>query len=284
MAMKIPKYWAQGVQSAKGLDGRNYMFSCWQWSNVSVADAQQQANARALGLVQRLANDEDLDRYSYGDRPLREEIRQAVTNRQGKEIALVTRNAYGALVLNAAQAMFIDIDFPGKGTGNAAPLKRLFGGAQPDPETLHCQRVEAWAAQHPDLGINIYRTFGGLRCLITNVPFDPARGDALDILQDLKSDPLYVRLCQAQECFRARLTPKPWRCGITGRPPRYPWADIALEALSRQWEQQYDAASASYAVCRLLKRIGPAEVHPDIEPVLSLHDRMACSAYSQQLA
>ena len=281
--MKIPKYWAQGVQTALDPDGKQFRFSCWQWSDVSVAEARQRADSRALGLVQRLANGEQLDHYGYADRPLREEVRQSVTNRQGKEVAVVTRNAYGALVLNAAQAMFIDIDFSDKPAGGG--LKRLFGGPPAlDPVTQQVQRVEAWAAQHPDLGLNIYRTFGGLRCLVINWPFDPSRPEALGILQDLKSDPLYIRLCQAQECFRARLTPKPWRCGISGRPPRYPFQSSELEAQARDWEQQYDAVASAFTVCRLLKQVGPADVHPDVEPVLRLHDQMSCSLGNLPLA
>jgi len=281
--MKIPKYWAQGVKSVTDWAGQNFTFSCWQSSDLSVADAQQKADERAGVVVQRLAAHEVLNRYGYGDRPMREEIRQVVAGPAKKELAIVTRNAYGALVLNAAQAMFIDIDFPEQGQGGSG-LRRLFGGRQPNPEEVHVQRVEAWAAQRPDLAMRIYRTFGGLRCLITNVPFDPAQPEAQAILQDLQSDPLYIRLCQAQECFRARLTPKPWRCGVNQRPPRYPWPDTPTEMLFRDWESKYEAASAQYTTCRLVKEIGPREVHPEIEPVLSLHDQLACSMYNLNLA
>ena len=282
--MKIPKHWAQGVKSTTDFAGQTYTFSCWQWSDLSVGDAQAKADARAGVIVDKLAAHETLNRYAYGDRPMREEIRQVVDGPAKKELAIVTRNAYGALVLNAAQAMFIDIDFPDKNPGGGG-LRRLFGGgAPPDPEQVHVQRVEAWAARRPDLGMRIYRTFGGLRCLITNVPFDPAERDAQSILQDLRSDPLYIRLCQAQECFRARLTPKPWRCGVYQRPPRYPWPDTPTEMLFRDWESKYEAASAHYAVCRLVKEIGPREVHPEIEPVLTLHDQLACSMYNLNLA
>ncbi len=220
--MRIPKYWAHGVQSVSDFAGQSHTFGCWQSSDVSVADAQQKADARARQLAEKLAAHEQLDRYAYGDRAMREEIRQVITGPAGRELAVMTRNAYGALVLNAAQAMFIDIDFPDKGLGGAAPgpVRRLFGGAPPNPEEAPLRQISAWAAQRPDLGMRVYRTFGGLRCLIINVPFDPAQADAQAILRDLKSDPLYIRLCRAQECFRARLTPKPWRCGIRQSPPR----------------------------------------------------------------
>jgi hypothetical protein len=284
--MKIPRYWARGVQSVLDPEGQTHTFSVWQPSEVSVAEAQHRADARALQLAQKLAAHEKLNRYAYGDRALREEIRQVITSHSGKELAIVTRNGYGALVLNAAQAMFIDIDFPEKGLGDgaAASVRRLFGGASPNPEEAYTQQIAAWAAHRPDLGLRVYRTFGGLRCLVTNVPFDPAQADAQAILRDLKSDPLYVRLCRAQECFRARLTPKPWRCGITQQPPRYPWPDLSVETRFRQWEQRYEATSKQYTVCRLIKEIGPREVHPEIAPVLDLHDQLSCSMYNLKLA
>jgi hypothetical protein len=103
-------------------------------------------------------------------------------------------------------------------------------------------------------------------------------------LNELKSDPLYVRLCQAQECFRARLTPKPWRCDQPEPPYRFPFLTSAAEDSFRQWEQEYASATTAYTTCRLIKQLGPVAIHPDIEPILSLHDQMACSAYTQQLA
>ena len=75
-------------------------------------------------------------------------------------------------------------------------------------------------------------------------------------------------------CFRARLTPKPWRCGLTPPPNRYPWEDAGAEARYRDWEQHYEQGIARYAVCKLITQLGPAETHPDVEPVLALHDEM----------
>ena len=55
---------------------------------------------------------------------MREEIVEGV--RSGNEIAgIVTRNGYGALVLNARQALFIDVDRPAPASPGL--LGRLFG-------------------------------------------------------------------------------------------------------------------------------------------------------------
>src|SRR5664279_3257246 len=110
MTMKIPKYWAQSTQSARQPGGRGYRIACWQWSDVSLADARQKAVDKAAELARRVLADETLNRYAYDQRPLREEMTQGITA-GGHEVGVVTRNKYGARVLNATQAMFIDIDF-----------------------------------------------------------------------------------------------------------------------------------------------------------------------------
>jgi hypothetical protein len=284
--MKIPKYWAKSTQVARQPGGRAYRLACWQWSDVSVAEAQQKATDKARELAQKIQAGAELNRYAYDQRPLREEITQGITAHSGHEIGVVTRNKYGARVLNATSAMFIDIDFKEQQASSSlsGQVGRLLGGRAADPADPYLPRVSAWASQHPDLGLRVYRTFGGLRCLITNQVFDPSRAESMDILRALGSDPLYVRLCQAQACFRARLTPKPWRCGLTTPPNRYPWENAGAEGRYREWEQRYEQSSAPYAVCKFIKQFGPAETHPDIGPVLDLHDELTRATDQRQLA
>jgi hypothetical protein len=258
----------------------------WQWSDSSVADAQRRADDRVKELAQRVGLGEQLNRYSYGERPLREEITQGVTIDAGREVAVVTRNLYGALVLNAANAMFIDIDFSDKSTtaSSGGGFQWGFGKRVPSQEEQRVERITTWARHYPDLGIRIYRTFAGLRCLITNQLFEPGRSDTPDILRALESDPLYIRLCQAQDCFRARLTPKPWRCNIDTPPSRYPWESNDHEVQYRLWERRYEQASRSYAVCKLAKQLGPPEIHPDVAPILALHDQLTGIEANRPLA
>jgi hypothetical protein len=190
--MHIPRYWVKGAHTAQSSSGKPVSFTCWHWSDASLDDARRKADERARSIALKLAAQQPLDRYGYGERPMREEVVQAVKSPGGSEVALVTRNAYGALVLNAEKAMFIDIDFDKKesGGGLASAFKGLFGKPAPGPEESHRQRVVEWAQKHPDLGLRIYRTFGGLRCLVTNATFDPQGGESRQILQELRSDPL----------------------------------------------------------------------------------------------
>ena len=91
-------------------------------------------------------------------------------------------------------------------------------------------------------------------------------------MRDLQADPLYIRLCGAQQCFRARLTPKPWRIGVPGRPPAFPYLPRDAASLTR-WKAAYERQAAGYATCALLAEMGPRTVHPDLAPVIALHDR-----------
>jgi hypothetical protein len=284
--MKIPKYWAQASQSVQDPEGKWFKLSTWRWSDSSTDDATQVAQARAKDLADRVQRGDTLNRYSYGERPLREEIIQAVAGGGSRELGVITRNAYGATVLNATQAMFVDIDFEPQSpaASMSAGLRKLAGKTTPSQEDKVVAGIQQWAANNPGLGIRIYRTFGGLRGLITNELFNPADESAMGILRELNADSLYTKLCRDQDCFRARLSPKPWRCGI-GRPPsRYPWEDARSELEYRAWEEKYKAAGSNYAVCRMLTQIGSPEVHPDIELILSLHDQWCCSDRNLQLA
>jgi len=162
----------------------------------------------------------------------------------------------------------------------------LFGKrpAGPSPQDLTLAQVQAWAQSHRDLGVRVYRTAAGLRCLITNQLFDPTATETVELLRQAGSDPLYVRLCHAQSCFRARLTPKPWRCGASTPPVRYPWSGSDQEALFCRWQAEYEQAAGNYSVCRLVGQTGPSVVHPDIQPLVSLHDRFTCGPVERELA
>lgn len=275
--MKIAKYWARGTGSAQDPRGKWMKLDVWQWSDVSLVDAAQQAQNRVKALVDRVKSGERLNRYTYGEHPLREEVLQTLHDDQGRESGVITRNGYGAAVLNASNVMFVDIDLKEDGAlqGLSARVQQLRG--QTPPPTVEEQavaKVEQWMARNVGLGMRVYRTRGGLRCLITNELFDPTAESTRQMLRELNSDPLYVRLCKDQSCFRARLSPKPWRCKLGTPPTRYPWENANAELRFRRWDEKYQVTSSRYAVCRLLKQIGNPEIRPEIESVLSIHDQL----------
>jgi hypothetical protein len=271
-----------------GDGGSSGAVACWRWSNTSLEDAQSQANSRAAELARKFQAGEPLDRYGYGQRAMREEIIQTIAGDGRPDSAVVTRNAYGALVLNTLRAMFIDVDISGKEIAKAGGgiLRRLFSRAS-EPiaaDQIALGKIRDWAARQSHLGLRVYRTRAGFRCLVTSRTFDVAEPETSALLESVGSDPLYVRLCSAQRCFRARLTPKPWRCGMPIAPGQYPRTNAEAESAFRRWQSNYERASHGLSVCRFLEHLGPTEMHPDIGPILVVHDRFTCGQQDQPLA
>jgi len=158
----------------------------------------------------------------------------------------------------------------------ASSIKRgvvaLRGGAR----HLARQRILAHLARHPDWALRLYETPAGLRLLATHRPFEPDAPDVREFFDAVGADPVYVRMCLNQHCFRARLTGKPWRMGIHDhmrpRPGIWP-IDPARRPVREAWVRRYEAAAPGYAACRFVESLGAATVHPDVRPVVDLHDR-----------
>jgi hypothetical protein len=115
-----------------------------------------------------------------------------------------------------------------------------------------------------------------LRALVTSQAFDPKADATVALMNEVGCDPLYVRLCQVQASFRARLTPKPWRLEM--RPPgvRWPFDEGHATERFRTWLGSYEAASKGRVACQFIEAIGSGAVDPAIAPVLALHDARAC--------
>jgi hypothetical protein len=107
---------------------------------------------------------------------------------------------------------------------------------------------------------------------------------AADVFEALGADPLYRKLCTTQKCFRARLTPKPWRCGLRSKPERWPWLNEKCEKLFQKWEARYLSYSSNWATCELLRPIGNSTVHPEVHSILKLHDGTTRMGSKLQLA
>ena len=108
--------------------------------------------------------------------------------------------------------------------------------------------------------------------------------DVHGILKELDSDPRYLLLCDAQQCFRARLSPKPWRIGIEMLRERYPFEDEAAEATYHDWQRRYDAAAPRYATCAFVEHLGPQTIDSTLAPLIELHDAMTGVANRLPLA
>jgi hypothetical protein len=277
--MNFPQFWAHASSGD---------FACWRWSSRSLAEAQALANQAAQQLADRFRFGDFPPKGGgyYPDRPFREQMMQEIKNGSGEAAAVVTRNSYGCLVLNTARAMFVDIDLPEQKPPGL--FKRLFGKPDPAPpaneQGMAMAKIETWTRNHSEWGWRIYRTRAGLRLLATQGLVEADSDLAEGVFEALGADPLYRKLCKTQKCFRARLTPKPWRCGIHRKPQRWPWLDAKQETRFQKWEAQYLSYSANWATCEFIRQIGNATVHPEVQPLIKLHDDATRAGSKLQLA
>ncbi len=270
--MKIARYWAKSSIKAKLPDKPPIPIWCWGASNVSLAHAKENAQERARNAVDHFVNsDSERNRYLYSDRMLREEIIEEYPDSPGTIDYAITRNSYGSLVLNTSKVMFADIDFEPEGTWTG--FKRLLGLVRQSQENSVLERIREWSTTRPERGLRIYRTFNGYRLLLTDSLFDPTSRESQQLLESLRSDELYLKLCRAQESFRARLSPKPWRIAMENPPCRFPYEESEKRLRHHDWVKKYELGSSDYTICRLVEELGNKTVHPEVKPVIQLHDR-----------
>lgn len=276
--MHFPKFWTR-VEARRG----DLSTVTTGWSDSSREDAQSCAKRRAENVLERLsrgATSEELERYAYGERtPLREEI---IEERDaGREShVIVTRNRYGALVLNSERVMFIDIDDADHEVGFSGGFFGFLFGRKPDPAARRnaIQQLILEAIDTvQDLRCVLYRTKAGFRVLVLSKLFDPESEEALDILRKFGSDSLYVTLTKNQKCFRARLSPKPWRCGAGKPPSEFPRESPADAESFARWLVAYNGASRGFSVCETVGEFGSGKPLPAALAVRYIHDSMSIS-------
>lgn len=161
----------------------------------------------------------------------------------------------------------------------AAPVAslghRLWVAAQGGLERIARQRVLRFLQDHPGWNLRLYKTPLGLRLLATHQPFEASAPEVQQFFRAMGTDPLYVLMCTHQNCFRARLTAKPWRIGISAhmrpRPGLWPVHPERLH-LREQWVARYEQAASGFAACHFMESLGSGVVHDAIGDVIQLHD------------
>ena len=275
--MKLARFWTRDQGEAIGPQGDRVQVVARGWSDESIDAARARAREIAQRVAQQIVSQPgERKQYPYGDRPLPEPVIREFGG------SVVTRNAYGALVLNANRMMFIDVDREDPATviddtvgGVISGIFSLFGkSAPPSPKAADTvvdgiRRV----AEQRQLAGRVYKTAGGYRVLITSETFPAGSSETEATLNEFGSDPLYVRLCRTQESFRARLTPKPWRCGFHKPPVEFPFETPQADAEYRRWESEYNSKSANYATCRYLTAVGSGGSADEFEELIRYHDQ-----------
>jgi hypothetical protein len=140
------------------------------------------------------------------------------------------------------------------------------------PEKATMRKIVQMSQKNPELNIRLYRTPLGFRALLMNDLYVPNSDNALRILRALNSDRVYIQMCKNQNCFRARVSPKPWRIGVE-RLRSGVWPISPEKLASRaEWTNKYDKASRDYASCHFVANLGSDKVHEKAEFVRKLHD------------
>lgn len=155
-------------------------------------------------------------------------------------------------------------------------------------------------ANHPTECFRLYQTPAGFRIIATHDVVSPSDNVVEDWFAYFHADTNYVRLCQVQQCFRARITAKPWRMSEVENkklakdiPAKDFWfgsenTDIdssieqrqdALKA-RKQWIVDYDRFTQGYRACHYVESFAGREASHQLQSVaikalVDWHDR-AC--------
>jgi len=241
--MKLAKFWSRDSAEYDGVSA-----TARGWSDDSFDAAKARARQIAQHVAERIVNHGgQKEKYPYGDRPLPEPILRTFPGGR----AAVTRNAYGALILNTDDLMFVDIDNEDR--------------RPPDVD------VERVASRH-GLSGRFYKTAAGYRVILTDRKFVAGSADSEALLKEFGADTMYTHLCKMQASFRARLTPKPWRCEWYKPNVKYPFEGPREERQYQEWVSKYDRSAARFSTCKLVSRFGGGSLQEFAE-LIAYHDQ-----------
>jgi hypothetical protein len=313
--MIVPEFWAesrtQHRQRNRQVTIRRFGWSDTSQAEAqAMADARaREALQRAVAGEPLVRREPKVPYNGAAGVPIREEI----VERYGATV--ITRNSYGARCLNTPNVLFADVDadvqmspwilpaialvtmaagvyawWRWQTLGMAAfawvvafvvvativhVLHRALTGGVERRVQASRRRVARFVASHPGWAVRVYRTPSGLRLMATHQPFTPNDPVVKTFFDAVGVDKVYAQMCANQQCFRARLTPKPWRIGISAhmkpRPGVWPVAP-ERRPIRDAWIAGYEAASRGYAACRFVEAIGFGATHIDVETVRRIHD------------
>jgi hypothetical protein len=148
---------------------------------------------------------------------------------------------------------------------------RLKGGG----ERFAMGKVDRFVQRHKNWSLRVYRTPAGLRLLAAHRKFSPSDPKVSASFEALGSDPMYRMMCLKQQCFRARVSPKPWRIGLGKhiRPGAWPLKPEHLPA-RREWITRYEDAATGFSSCSYVETKGVGLVDPSVATVIEWHDEL----------
>ncbi len=294
--LPLYRHWADETRTLRTAEGAEVRFRFRVGSNESRAAAEEKVEEsfRAAERFLLLANPTDEDIRAFrseirrirGDETEGDDYRRPICEEILRELDpcnVVTRNHYGAEVLNSTSVCFIDVDSIAWTFLDI--LRNIFGSYGVVEKTLATAEKLAAKPENAELGFRVYRTAAGMRVIVTGEALEPGSKRMHRLFAAFHADSRYAWLCGLQKCFRARLTPKPFRLRARhteklGRFPAFPYANEIDRQEAEAWVADYGDRSERYAVCRFLKSFGrPAE-----DPVVSFHDEATHANVQRPLA
>ncbi len=279
--MRIFKYWVAYSQQLN-INGNHsifrfnsdltpnneHIFTTYGGSNFSEDDAKKDAK-RKLDRVQKIMNQE----ISPDDEDYEADIKEEILHEIDSE-NIVTRNRYGAEILNCKKTMFIDVDNCYRG------LFDIFRGLTPKESTLKRIKKKTQRKDYSHLGFRVYETFKGFRVMVVHKDFNPKSNESDKMMRAFSADYLYKRLCKKQNCYRARLTPKPFRIDVKGIRIIFPKKDPIQEKRITKWIEEYNSKSKNFSSCKLIFKHGRSTTNRIIE----YHDQKTNALTDYELA
>ena len=269
--MKLYKFWTVEKQKVL-INGEEQIITCYGGSNVSEEEARSRAKDKAEKIRRKIAGERNVfDRY---EAEIREEILQMVDDHSA-----ITRNRYGAQVLNAEKLMILDIDKPKSTGGGLGGLFKKKDTRSPKEQIFEMVRNLAASAKYKGYGFRTYETFQGARVIVLGGSFDPRSSESKNMMDEFNCDPLYTTLCNKQGCFRARLTPKPYRMKM--KPYKINFPREGMDPEFQRWLSDYEVESRNYSVCKFIEQVGASHY---VDKVVQIHDEITGVGYPQRLA
>jgi len=265
--MKIYKYWTIEKQRIL-IDGAEQEVTCYGGSNVSVEDARGKAREKAEKIQRKIAGEKHL--FEDYEAEIREELLQTIDDH-----SVITRNRYGARVLNVENLMILDIDKPKSSFGDLFKKK----DTQADKVKNFDLVRKLATTKYKEYGFRLYETYQGARVIVLGKSFDPRDRETKKVMDEFNCDPLYTMLCIRQGCYRARLTPKPSRMKVRGYKVKYPREGDDSDF--QRWVSEYETVSRSFSVCKFIEQVGASHSAND---VVRFHDDVTGVGYPQRLA
>ena len=267
--MKIFKYWV-AEKARVDIYGELKEITTYGGSNLSMDDAVVKAKDKINKVVRKINGESNI--FEDYEVEIREEILRVVDDR-----TIITRNRYGAQVMNAENLMFLDIDKP-KVTLGGFFKKSVPGG---DKEKIFDMvRKLAASPKYAGLGFRIYETYQGARVILLGRSFDARDRATVEMMKEFNCDPLYTAICRKQGCFRARLTPKPRRINVPNYKVKFPREAVDIQF--DRWLQDYEHASRNFSVCRFVEQVGSNSLA--LPEAVRIHDEIAGVSTRQVLA